>query len=350
MAAFQRGPINESIPGNFKFLPYNVKLTIPNEFHSLEKIYYNKSKRVVQAEEYRNIITEKGKNLTYDLDYQNRAWCICRMGDSEKEEMAIPQWSGFHKLIFENNSHITTYRYLPLLPHVSSEYDTVWTVIIKCNQIAAKLHNAHTVITFDQAIYYKAKELQWHKPADTNNLIVRLGGFHITMNFLKIIGQFVANSGICDVWLESGLYGQSTVDGILAGKKFNKAIRAHKLTYESLMRILIPLYNKWLIEYKSPSIHSLNLLHLCSSEIRDHLKKEEGALPSLYKISSLTKYLFIEFHGFIETQTATFKYWFSYLQLIEILLEFQFAERSSNWELHLNSFRKMLPFFLHLIT
>lgn len=201
------------------------------------------------------------------------------------------------------------------------------------------------MITFDQAIYYKAKELQWLKPDYTKHLIVRLGCFHIVMNFLKVIGQFMGSSGLADVWLESGLYGQSTVNGILAGKKFNKAIRAHKLTYESLMRILIPSFHKRLIECKSPSIHFLNLLNLSSSELRDDLKNKRDALPSVCKLSSITKDLFTEFSEFIEAQTATFKYWVSYLELVEILLEFQFAERSGNWELHLNSFRKMLPYF-----
>ncbi|XP_072398756.1 uncharacterized protein [Diabrotica undecimpunctata] len=31
--------------------------------------------------------------------------------------------------------------------------------------------------------------------------------------------------------------------------------------------------------------------------------------------------------------------------MVDILLEFQFAERSGNWEIHLSSFRKMLPYF-----
>lgn len=66
------------------------------------------------------------------------------------------------------------------------------------------------------------------------------------------------NYDLSDVWLEAGLYGKSTVQGILLGKKYNKSIRAHKLTYESLMRILIPVFENWLTDRKSNDIYTLN--------------------------------------------------------------------------------------------
>ncbi|CAG9760339.1 unnamed protein product [Ceutorhynchus assimilis] len=148
----------------------------------------------------------------------------------------------------------------------------------------------------------------------------------------------MSNSGLADVWIESGLYGQSTVDGMLSGKKYNKAIRAHKLTYDSLMRILIPFFTTWLIESKSPSVYSLNLINFYIAEIRDDLKTKRDALPSFLKLSSLTGELFTDFEEFIEAQTATTKYWCRYLNLVEILLEFLFAERSD-----MNKLRNTAP-------
>ncbi|CAH1225893.1 unnamed protein product [Diabrotica balteata] len=225
-----------------------------------------------------------------------------RLRELDLKELEL-KWSGFHKRTVEDKSHVTTYGYLPVLPHVSSEYDTVWTVIIKCNEIAKELNNRYTVLTFDQAIYYKAKELQWSQSEDTKNVVIRLGGFHIVMNFLKIIGQFMTDSGLADVWLDSGLYAQSTIDGILSGKKYNKAIQAHKLT------------------------------------------RKEDVMQLSDKILTLTRELLTEFPEFIAAQTATGKYWNAYLEMVDILLEFQFSERSGNWEIHLSSFRKMLPYF-----
>lgn len=82
---------------------------------------------------------------------------------------------------------------------------------------------AYTVITFDQAIYFKAKEIQWLKPEECSNFIIRLGGFHIMLNFLKVIGQHMMNSGLHDAWLESNLYGEATVFAIMSGKSGTRA-------------------------------------------------------------------------------------------------------------------------------
>lgn len=88
----------------------------------------------------------------------------------------------------------------------------------RCNYIAEKLNINYTVITFDQAIYFKTKEIQWLKPEECSNFIIRMGGFYVMLTFLKVLGQHMENSGLKDVWLESDLYGESTVNGILYGK------------------------------------------------------------------------------------------------------------------------------------
>ena len=49
-------------------------------------------------------------------------------------------------------------------------------------------------------IYQKAKELTWLKPIETAGVVVRLGGFHFGLNFLKCIGQHFEDSGLKDVW------------------------------------------------------------------------------------------------------------------------------------------------------
>lgn len=160
------------------------------------------------------------------------AWALCRTLNKSCEEITVPQWSGFHKLLLTGDSNITSYGHLPLLPYVSTDYDTIWTVLMRCKSIANFPQVEHTIVTFDQALCYKAKEIVWQKSDEMSSFIIRMGGFHIMMNFL---GQYMENSGLKDIWLESGLYGDSTISGIFNGKKWNKGIRAHKVTYESLL-------------------------------------------------------------------------------------------------------------------
>ena len=76
--------------------------------------------------------------------------------------------------------------------------------------------------------------LKWSVPEYQNKLIPRLGGFHISMNFLKAIGDHMDGSGLTEVWVECGLLGQGTVELVLSGKAYNKGMRAHKLTLQAL--------------------------------------------------------------------------------------------------------------------
>ena len=59
----------------------------------------------------------------------------------------------------------------------------------------------------DQALFYKIMELRWSIPEYGEKLVMRLGGLHISMNSLKVIGQHMKCSGLVEVWVESGILG-----------------------------------------------------------------------------------------------------------------------------------------------
>ena len=42
---------------------------------------------------------------------------------------------------------------------------------------------------FDEAIYCKAKEIQWRFSDEFADTVTRKGGFHIAMTFLAVIGN-----------------------------------------------------------------------------------------------------------------------------------------------------------------
>ena len=55
------------------------------------------------------------------------------------------------------------------------------------------------------------------------------------------------------------------------------------------------------------------------------------------------------FHDFIDTkekENVNFAFWLGYMEMVSIWLMFIRAQRDGLWELHLQSFRSMLPFFL----
>ena len=77
-----------------------------------------------------------------------------------KEAQIVPAWSAFNTLISSSEAPITSIGYCPMLPSSPTEYSTV--MVMKTVQNMMKvLKQRHTVLTFDEAIYCKAKEIQW---------------------------------------------------------------------------------------------------------------------------------------------------------------------------------------------
>ena len=74
----------------------------------------------------------------------------------------------------------------------------------------------------------------------------RLGGFNRATNFMGIIG-IMKGGGLEDTLIEGNIYGASAVAKILEGKSYNRGIRAHKVTYETLWRLKLTEFGKWAI-------------------------------------------------------------------------------------------------------
>ena len=57
------------------------------------------------------------------------------------------------------------------------------------------LNQKHSVITYDLALYKIAKSIQWSRPDEFSNTIIRLGGSHIITNYISTLGAMHETSG-----------------------------------------------------------------------------------------------------------------------------------------------------------
>jgi hypothetical protein len=214
-----------------------LNLNVPSELNELQDANMTTDKpepvmqRNVQVEWYEP--DQESIDTASSLDM---AWIITRQQQPENQH--IPAWSGFNQKVSKNDSPQTEVGPLPIINAPAHDFDTIWTVVKKCEAMTKQLHGIHTVITFDEALYSKAKLLQWEKAEECKDFVIMLGGFHAQMNFSKVIGQFMQASGLSDIWIESGVFGANTADNILKGKVWNRVIRAPKLTFEALWTVL----------------------------------------------------------------------------------------------------------------
>lgn len=127
---------------------------------------------------------------------------------------------------------------LLLLNQPTSNHNTIFRVLKYVVEDTTKLDQSSCIVTFDQPLYIKAKDIVASAPfGELSNAIVRLGGFHPMMSYLGSFGYIMNNSGLTKWW--STVYGAATVLHMLSGHAFARAIRAHLLTYSALSTIML---------------------------------------------------------------------------------------------------------------
>jgi hypothetical protein len=182
-------------------------------------------------------------------------------------------------------------------------------------------------------------ELKWTIPQYKDLLIPRLGGLHTAMNFLKVLGQHTADSGLADVWIDSGILGPNSTEKAMGGKSYAKGVRAHKLTLQAMWQLVLP----QLLPYIEKKDHELK---------KDILKAARSDAPQDYDalVTTLASTRFCNLMAeFVlsKEQDVNFQYWWQYMNMVCILLLFIRAQRDGLWELHLYAFKQMLPYFHH---
>ena len=238
-----------------------------------------------------------------------------------------------------------------MIPDSLTLHSTVYTVMTNVQKMTRLLGQKTSVITFDEAIYCKAKEIQWRCPEEFSDLVLRLGGFHMVLVFLASIGKLYQSSGLEDILIESDTYGATTVDQFLKGKSYNRGVRAHKLVLEALSRLRWKAFGEWLVT-SSDIIKNcdldrvLQLTEACAEQLL--MGTQDGinvAVENLVKELPPLLELLDKFCNEGKEKSQTFSFWDNYIDMIHCLLDFIRGEREGHWELHLASVAKMIPYF-----
>ena len=117
----------------------------------------------------------------------------------------------------------------PVIDGSPAEFSTVCPVMKNVQSMMALLIQNYSVITFD--IYVKANEIQWRLRQEFESMVIRMGGFHIVLNYLVVLGKKYQSSGIEDLLVESGMYDSSTTSIL------NRGVRAHNIVMEAMFRL-----------------------------------------------------------------------------------------------------------------
>lgn len=337
---------DEEPPLNVKFLT-NREAKVPPEFQQLkESSIGTKQPEPAFFSDLTIDMFKPNENVKKSAQVQDMLWLVTRSANIPEQH--VPAWTAFNQMldVSGKDTPVSRIGHLPIINAPAHEYDVIWTVINRSIDITKALGQEFTIITFDEQLYSKAKQLQWFKPEECQNVIIMLGGFHTQMNFSKVIGQHMMDSGLKDIWVDSGVFGENTADKILQGKGWNRIIRAHKLTVDALWRILWPSFEAQVISNSNDPYGTLKRhAELISSGFHD--KKEKDIHENVIEMTPIIKEMMMTLDAFDNSKcnNQTYLFWRQYMELTLLLLRFTRALRSGNWELYLTSLAEMIPWF-----
>lgn len=137
------------------------------------------------------------------------------------------------KTIHQTNcSEKSTIEFLPIINAKPEPFGTLYTTLIECLR---RSESRPVVATFDLPLWLKTVRVVLDNDMP---IIPRLGGFHLLKSFLGCIGYIMKDSGLEDVF--QLIYpGSETVEKILSGVSYYKALRAHFLVDAALRVVII---------------------------------------------------------------------------------------------------------------
>ena len=207
--------------------------------------------------------------------------------------------------------------------------------------VKSRLKLKAVACVFDQAFYVKAMEVFRKHKAQFEGLVIMMGGFHLLMTLLAIIGSRFADAGLRDVAVQSEIIAEGSVHSVLNGKHHNRAVRHHKIIYEAIARLLVEDLEHSLSENAKEMLNEQKAqleqlkLNLCQEEIEQILEID---------VFQQWENRFQEYIVDMKQNGSDLaKFWLTYLELCELLLDLINATMMGNWELYLAYIEAVIP-------
>ena len=175
-----------------------------------------------------------------------------------------------------------------------------------------------------------------NQPEIYKNVIILLGAFHSTMSYLSDIGKVMKGSGFEEIVIKAGLCASGSLDSVLKGRHYNRAMRIHAWMAEALERLLFITFaqtscSNQLITELTSEVKTLET-NLCHAEIDNVVNSE-----------NFNQYEFFKEQVKCGKHGSLAKLWFDYMEKVWSVLQFSVATRPNNFDVHVSSLQKLCP-------
>ncbi|XP_028411727.1 uncharacterized protein LOC114534480 [Dendronephthya gigantea] len=279
---------------------------------------------------YRHV-QEMGRNADF-------LYLLSKMNASESGKL-MPGWTGFNTQVHKVNRSVSRIAYLPVIDAPVTDMATVNTLLRHSVSICQRLQIPQIVLVFDEAIYAKAQMIRWKDDELKERLVIRLGDFHTVMSFCSGISKIFKDAGLQDIMIESEVVAPGSLKGVLTGKHYNRSIRAHKIIFEAMERLRLQAFEKSLTTTEKVLLESINRIMEDDPERDNFLDISSGNNVTEAK---MMYDLFVQKRC---EENPLFSFWSHYIEMVQLLLLYIRATRTTDWSLHLSSLKSMIPWF-----
>ncbi|KAK3107392.1 hypothetical protein FSP39_013623 [Pinctada imbricata] len=285
------------------------------------------------------VITIKKKlptgNFSNVLKYDNFVWLYTRSLNEPNECQQVPSLFGWWSKTCNCEQNESTVEYMPPIFHPITENATVHKILEISQNSSNILNQEHTIVTFDLAVAKKAYSIVWQNQKKFENVIVRMGVFHTTCAIFHALGKHMAGSGFAEVVIESGICASGSVDRVLSGKHYNRALRVHRIMLEALERTLLSKF----LTMNSTNQVARDLLSTLVCDL-------SPSILTIVENSEECKTLFHEYNEFRVSVLdgdlgKTAQYWMSYMNSVWEILSFIKATKVNDLDLHISSLNNL---------
>ena len=153
----------------------------------------------------------------------------------------VPDWSGWlsKTAVEECRSKQSNIGYLLPIMQPITKVATIQQCLLTSMEISRKLKQRYTFVTFDLAAAKIAYDVIWDNPHRYENVIVHLGAFHIICCYLGALGRMMVGSGFEEVVIESGICSSGSMEQVINGKHYNRAVRVHQVMMIAVDQLLL---------------------------------------------------------------------------------------------------------------
>jgi len=263
------------------------------------------------------------------------SWTICRA--LYNGSFTVPDWSGWVSATADISEpvQLSNIGYLTPIQLPITQVSTVHQCLLTSMQISEKLGQKFTFVTFDLAAAKLAFNVKFHNPEQFSNVTVHLGAFHTICAYMAALGRMMEGSGFEELVLDAGICASGSLDQMISGKHYNRALRVHQNMADALGRLMAKVFLEGM-DVDASTLQKIEILaNSPSAACADDVACDDSSVK-----------LFTDFNAFISSirgGAMTAQFWLLYYDSVWILLAFIKAIKLNDFSSYTKCIRAMCP-------